>query len=129
MGRHPRGWTEEMDAALRRLVAKGLPYARIVALIEAEGLGRRSPDAAKQRAFLLGIGHDSEDGPLDCRRAGGGTDPLLAALAARHKAPPADAVPSPHDARPLAWRRLQPAAGCAGSPAAQCADLGSRTQW
>lgn len=129
MGRHPRGWMAEMDAALCRMVGAGLSYARIVKEMEALGLGRRSPDAAKPRAYLLGIAHDGEDGPLDCRKGAGGTDPLLAALGARHFAPPADVRPPAFDARLLRWRGLLPNSGCAGSPASQCAEIGDKGKW
>lgn len=118
-----------MDAALCRMRHAGLNYAAIAARLQAEGLGTRSRDAVKARAFLLGIAAETgAPEPLDCR-AGNGADPLLAALAAAHKAAPADAAPPPFDARPLRWRGLLPNAGCAGSPASQCAEIGDTGKW
>lgn len=132
-------WTEAMDAALTALRGAGHSYRQIAARMAEQGFGVRSHAAVQQRAYVLGIDAArlaeekrprcrEDEGPLDCRAANG-RDPLLAAMRARHFAPPADAVPSAGDARPLAWRRLLPEAGCAGSPGAQCAELGSRTTW
>lgn len=132
-------WSETMDAALVDMRRAGMTYPAIAQRMAQLGMGERTGAAVQQRAYVLGIDAErlaeeerprsrEDEGPLDCRAANG-RDPLLAALGARHFAPPNDVAPPPFDARPLRWRGLLPNAGCAGSPASQCAEIGDRTQW
>ncbi|WGD31230.1 hypothetical protein AncyloWKF20_05245 [Ancylobacter sp. WKF20] len=119
----PAGWTPEMDALLTDGLAQRLTYRAIGELMRTNGFGDRSADAVRERAKRLDlVATDGlTEGPLDCRRSG--ADPLLAALARAHDAPPAD-VPVATTSVPVNGRLLVPVSGGAGSPGALCAEGG-----
>ena len=128
--RKAAGWTADMDALLVEARARGLSFAAIRDELARNGFGRRSTKAVREHARRMGLLVTEADKAvhvLDCRAGdcrAGEADQLLAALLAAHKAPPADVRPAPADRLPFNWRRLVPAFGGAGSPAAMCAESG-----
>lgn len=117
------GWTQEMDEYLREAVTSRTTWRVIAEQMERKGLGRRSDSAVEARAERLRLTRAPAyvEPRVDCR-AKDGADPLLRTLLAVHKAPPSNVRPHPFDGQRFDWRALMPVGGCAGSPAAMCAE-------